>query len=521
MNKNFFSIIKPYLSFLLVLLFISPFANSQNRIIPKEEFVILTPKPSPNPRINGASIFGVRPGSPVLYKIPATGIRPMKFSVEDLPAGLKLDKETGIITGTLKDKGEFAITLIAANDLGKSSKKFKIICGDKYGLTPQMGWNHWYMWVMKITDKIIREAADALVSSGLADHGYSYIDIDDCWSIKPGSDDPKLSGITRDKDGFLNTNKNFPDMKALTDYIHSKGLRAGIYSSPGPLTCGAYTSSYGFEKQDAQRIAEWGFDLFKYDLCSYRKLTDFHNVDTLTKIYSLMGNILHQQPRDIIFNLCEYGVGDVWKWGDKVFANSWRTAYDLGGKMDSIFPKIYRDGFDLYAEKELHKYAKPGNWNDPDYLLLGIINNWKGDPIPAPLTPNEQYTYYSFWTLINAPLILSCDITRLDNFTLALLSNDEVIEINQDALGNAAHRISYKDDIDIWCKDLEDGSKAVGIFNRSETKKPAVAILSDLGFSGKCKIRDLWRQKDIGSFTNSFSTVVERHGVVLIKVTRE
>jgi alpha-galactosidase len=500
---------------------LSSVCYSQNRVIPKEDFIILTPKPSPKPRINGASIFGVRPGSPFLYKIPATGDRPMQFSVENMPEGLSINKKTGTITGVIKNKGEYTFTLAAANNSGKASKKFKIICGDRIGLTPQMGWNHWYMWVMKVTDKIIRQAADAMVSSGLADHGYSYIDIDDCWSIKPGSDDPKLFGEVRDKDGFINTNKNFPDMTALTNYIHSKGLRAGIYSSPGPLTCGSYVSSYGYERQDAQRIAEWGFDLLKYDLCSYRKLTDFHNVDTLQKIYSLMGNLLHEQPRDIIYNLCEYGVGDVWKWGDKVHANSWRTAYDLGGKMDSIFPKIYRDGFDLYAEKELHEYAQPGNWNDPDYLLLGIINNWKGDPIPAPLTPNEQYTYFSFWTLINAPLILSCDITKLDDFALGLISNDEVIEVNQDALGKAAKRISLKDDIDIWYKDLEDGSKAVGIFNRSETKKPASLILSELGFVGKCKIRDLWRQKDIGYFSGNFETEVNRHGVVLIKVTRE
>jgi alpha-galactosidase len=521
MYTKFLSVNTFQLSLLLSFFFISPSLYSQNRIIPKEEYVILTPKSSPKPRVNGASVFGVRPGSPFLYRIPATGNRPMEFNIDNLPSGLKLDKETGIITGCIKNKGEFEVTLTATNCLGKSSKKFKIKCGDRFGLTPQMGWNHWYRWVMNINDKIIREAADAMINSGLADHGYSYIDIDDSWSNKPGTDDPKLSGELRDKDGFINTNKNFPDMKALVDYIHAKGLKAGIYSSPGPLTCGSYASSYGYEKQDAKKINDWGFDLFKYDLCSYRKMTNFHNADTLKKIYINMGNLLREQPRDIVYNLCEYGEGEVWKWGDEVYANSWRTAYDLGGNMDSILTRVYRDGFDLYARKELHKYAKPGNWNDPDYLMLGVINNWKGDPIPAPLTPNEQYTFYSFWALINAPIIFGGDLTKLDDFVLGLLSNDEVIEVNQDELGEAAHRASYKDNIDIWCKTLEDGSKAVGVFNRSESKKSATVILSDLGFKGECNIRDLWRQKDLGIFNNSFSTEVERHGVVLIKVTQE
>jgi len=234
-----------------------------------------------------------------------------------------------------------------------------------------------------------------------------------------------------------------------------------------------------------------------------------------------MGYYLQLLPRDIIYNLCEYGEGKVWEWGNEVYANSWRTAYDLGGKIDSIFHKVYRDGFDLYAKYELHKYAKPGNWNDPDYLLLGIINNWKGDPIFTPLTPDEQYSYFSFWVLINAPLIISSDITRLDEFTLRLLTNDEVIEVNQDELGKAARRLSYIDGIDIWYKELYDGSLAVGLFNRCENEKEATLSFSELGSNKKYKIRDLWRQKDLGIFKNSFTTKINPHGVVLIKLTKK
>ncbi|HQJ75108.1 MAG TPA: putative Ig domain-containing protein [Bacteroidota bacterium] len=514
--------LKPIIFCYLIINFLIfiPILYSQQKE-PTNTKYILTPEPSKKPRINGASIFGVRPGSPFLYRIPVTGEKPIKLEVKNLPDGLSLNKSTGIITGKITKKGEYKLIFVAKNKYGKHTKNFKVVCGDKIGLTPQMGWNHWYMWVDKVNDKIIREAADAMIYTGLADHGYSYINIDDSWSVKKGSDNPMLNGEPRDSNGYINSNKNFPDMKALTDYIHSKGLKAGIYSSPGPLTCGNYIASYGYEEQDSKRFFEWGFDLLKYDLCSYRKLTDYHNADTLKKIYKLMGYYLQLLPRDIIYNLCEYGEGKVWEWGNEVYANSWRTAYDLGGKIDSIFHKVYRDGFDLYAKYELHKYAKPGNWNDPDYLLLGIINNWKGDPIFTPLTPDEQYSYFSFWVLINAPLIISSDITRLDEFTLRLLTNDEVIEVNQDELGKAARRLSYIDGIDIWYKELYDGSLAVGLFNRCENEKEATLSFSELGSNKKYKIRDLWRQKDLGIFKNSFTTKINPHGVVLIKLTKK
>ncbi len=207
---------------------------------PKEEAVILTPKPGPAPRINGARIFGVRPGAPFLFTIPATGTRPMTFSTQGLPEGLRLDPATGRISGAIAQPGTFAVTLEAANAQGKDARPFKIVCGETLALTPHMGWNSWYIWENRVTDKIMREAADAMVSTGLIDHGFMYVNIDDCWAVKPGAKDPMLDGTPRDERGRVNANKRFPDMKALTDYIHSKGLKAGIYTSPGPLTCAGH-----------------------------------------------------------------------------------------------------------------------------------------------------------------------------------------------------------------------------------------------------------------------------------------
>ena len=232
--------------------------------------VILTPKPSPRPRINGPRVFGVRPGNPFLFTIPATGDRPMEFSAEGLPVGLTLDKNTGRITGVVKEKGTYRVSLRATNALGSSTRQFRIVAGDQIALAPALGWNSWNCFADAVDDTKVRSAADAMVNSGLIDHGWSYINIDDCWEIKLRSDDPMLGGEPRSEKGMVNTNKKFPNMKALSDYIHSKGLKMGIYSSPGPLTCAGFTASYQFEEKDAQQYAEWGIDYLKYDWCCVR-----------------------------------------------------------------------------------------------------------------------------------------------------------------------------------------------------------------------------------------------------------
>ena len=211
-------------------------------------------------------------------------------------------------------------------------------------------------------------------------------------------------------------------------------------------------------------------------------------------------------------------MGNVWEWGREIGANSWRTAGDLGGSFEGIGQALFRDGFDVYSKNELHKFGGPGAWNDPDYLLLGYLSNWKGQTVPTPLTPDEQYTHMSLWCLLAAPLILSGDITRLDEFTLSLLTNDEVLAVDQDPLGKPGRRVSQDGALEVWSKELEDGSRAVGLFNRGDAPTGVKAKWADLGVSGKQTVRDLWRQKDLGTFESEFSSPVPGHGVVLLRL---
>lgn len=481
--------------------------------------LILTPKPGPQPRINGPKLFGVRPGSPFLFRIPATGLRPMKYKVINLPQGLTCDEATGMITGSIIEPGEYNVTINVSNAKGSAERPFRIVCGEKLALTPYMGWNSWYVWENHVTDKIMRDAADAVISSGMADHGYSYVNVDDCWAVKPGAKDSTLLGEPRDKEGKINSNRRFPDMKGLADYIHSKGLKAGLYTSPGPLTCAGHIGSFGYEEKDAERFSEWGFDFLKYDWCSYDSGSRNEDLAMLQKPYILMSGILKKQKRDIVLNLCQYGMGEVWKWGEEVGGNSWRTADDLGGSFEGIGKAVFRDGFDVYSNNKLHLYGGPGAWNDPDYLLIGYLSNWKGQTVPTPLTPNEQYTHVSLWAIVAAPLIFSGDITRLDDFTLSLLTNDEIIGVNQDPLGKPGFRVAKSGDAEVWLRDLTDGSVAVGLFNRAETTQKITASWSDLGIKGRHMVRDLWRQKDIGKFNDKFTSNVLGRGVVLVKIS--
>jgi alpha-galactosidase len=473
--------------------------------------VVLTPKASPRPKINGPKVFGVRPGHPFLFTIAATGTRPMEFSVDGLPAGLTFDQMTGQITGVVKEIGTTTVILKAKNALGMATRALKIVVGDQIALTPVLGWNSWNCFASAVDDAKVRSAADAMVKSGLIDHGWSYINIDDCWEIKPQTDDPMLMGELRDAKGMINTNKKFPDMKGLSDYIHSKGLKMGIYSSPGRTTCAGFTASYQYEENDARQYALWGIDYLKYDWCSYGRIAKDKSLAELQKPYTVMREALNKVDRDILYSLCQYGMGEVWKWGGEVGGNSWRTTGDITDTWESMT----EIGFSQ-AGHEL--FAKPGNWNDPDMLVVGKVG-WGPQLHPTKLTPNEQYTHISLWCLLASPLLIGCDMTQMDEFTLNLLTNDEVLDVNQDPLGKQAARVSKEGDLEVWAKDMEDGSKAVGLFNRGPWKSEIKVHWSDLGISGKHLVRDLWRQKDLGTFKDVFTASVSRHGVVLVKVS--
>jgi alpha-galactosidase len=472
---------------------------------------ILTPKPSPKPRINSAKVFGVRPGNPFLFTIAATGDRPMEFSAEGLPDGLTLDKSTGHITGKVQRKGTYSVKLKAANTLGVAASTLRIVIGDQIALTPPLGWNSWNCFASAVDDSKVRLAADAMVKSGLINHGWTYINIDDCWEIKPNTDDPALMGAQRNEKGMINTNRKFPDMKGLGDYIHAQGLKMGIYSSPGPLTCAGFTASYQFEENDARQYAEWGIDYLKYDWCSYGTIAKDASLPELKKPYHVMRTALNKVQRDIVYSLCQYGMGDVWNWGGEVGGNSWRTTGDITDTWESMSGI----GFSQ-AGHELN--AKPGNWNDPDMLVVGKVG-WGPQLRQTKLTPNEQYTHISLWCLLNSPLLIGCDMTQLDEFTQNLLTNDEVLEVSQDPLGKQAARISADGDLEVWAKDMEDGSKAVGLFNRGVWKSEIKVKWSDLGIKGPRVVRDLWRQKDLGSFGEDFKAAVPRHGVVFVRIS--
>ena len=480
--------------------------------MPVEKPYILTPKPSPRPRINGPKVFGVRPGHPLLYTIAATGDRPMEFAVDNLPTGLAVDGSTGQITGTLNEKGEYTVMLRAKNALGTDEREFRIVVGDTIALTPPLGWNSWNCFALDIDDKKVRSAADAMVSSGLINHGWSYINIDDCWMVKPDSKDSLLAGEPRDARGMINTNKNFPDMKALSNYVHSKGLKIGIYSSPGPVTCQGYTASYEYEQQDAQQYANWEIDYLKYDWCSYGRVAGGSDRTALMAPYFVMRDALDNVNRDIVYSLCQYGMGEVWKWGAEVGGNCWRTTGDITDTWSSV-------EWIGFSQDGLEKYARPGRWNDPDMLVVGMVG-WGPQLHPTSLTPSEQYSHISLWCLLSAPLLIGCDMTQLDEFTLNLLTNDEVLEVNQDPLGKQANRVSQIDDLEVWVKVLEDGSRAVGLFNRQDDTTSVTAMWSDLDIQGKQLIRDLWRQKDLGVFEDSFTATVPGHGVELVRVRR-
>lgn len=496
----------------------------------KDEAVILTPKPGPQPRLTGPRVFGARPGNPFLHRITATGTKPLTYLADGLPPGITLDAKTGILTGSLAAKGEWLVTVGASNSSGKATRTLKIVGGDTIALTPPLGWNSWNCFAGAVTDKNIRDAARVMAQSSLIDHGWTYINIDDFWQVKPGSDDRTLQGPERDASGKILPNSRFPDMKGLTEYVHSLGLKAGLYSSPGPLTCGGCSGSFGHEDQDAATYAGWGFDYLKHDWCSYhpnlegKRSAPAHHVPAIDAItdnellklmlpYAVMRSALDQQKRDIYYSLCQYGMGNVSAWGAQVGGNSWRTTGDITdnwGSMSGI-------GF---KQNGLEKFTKPGHWNDPDMLVVGHVG-WGPALHPTHLRPSEQYTHISLWCLLASPLLIGCDLTQLDEFTLNLLTNDEVLDVNQDELGKQASRIAKTGNAEVWAKPMADGSWAVGLFNLGIAPLPVTLDLNSLGINGAARGRDLWRQQDLEPLTGKLTRTIPRHGCALLRIWKK
>ncbi len=354
------------------------------------------------PRINGPSVVGCTPGYDFVYLVPVSAACPVTVTAKGLPSGLSLDSKTGIITGRVKSAGSYTVTLKVSGSLGSHQRSLKIVAGkDKLALTPPMGWNSWNCWAGAIDDAKVRAAADAFVKSGLASHGYQFVNIDDCWQAG------------RDANGNVLPNSKFPDMPALADYVHSKGLKVGLYSSPGPQTCGGYEGSYQHEEQDAMTWAAWGFDYVKYDWCSYGNIAK-PGLAEMIKPYRVMRKALDKAPRDIVYSYCQYGMGEPWKWGPKEGGNLWRTTGDITDSWGSMI------GTSLW-QTNIAEYSSPGHWNDPDMLVLGWVG-WGPSLHPTRLTPQEQLTHMTLWCINASPLLIGCDLDRLDSYTLDLLT---------------------------------------------------------------------------------------------------
>ena len=510
--------------------------NDPERVV---QLGILTPAEKKEPQINGADIWGVRPGRPVIFRVATSGARPIKFSAKGLPPGVTLD-DKGVLRGTAPSvAGNFDIAVTAENAHGKATRTIRLAVGETITLTPPMGWNSWNTLCYRLTADKAKAAALAMEKSGLADHGWAYVNLDDWWEMN-NSTSPRVEmrmkdfggredvkGPARDAAGKIIPNRSFSDMKGLTDYIHSFGLKAGLYSSPGPLTCGLCEGSYGHELQDAESWADWGFDYIKYDWCSYGKIfkerakpasPDVDSYEDLSvreeyiRPYRLMGECLAKQKRDIVYSFCQYGMAHTELWGDKVGGQCWRSWGDL--KDSWPWMELALDG---RINAEHWKYNKPGWWADPDMMIVGQQYSF-GNDHPTFLTPNEQYTHVSLWAMVGSPLLIGCDLTTLDAFTYNLLANDMVISVSQDRLGKTARRIRHTDAESVWTRPLSDGFIAVALVNRYPLSREIKVSFAELGLSGECWVRDLWTQKCEGKHSDFYVVTVPPHATKLVKM---
>ena len=354
--------------------------------------------------------------------------------------------------------------------------------------TPPMGWNSWNKFAGRVDDAAVRSMADAMATNGMKDAGYQYINIDDTWEA------------SRDPQGNITTNKKFPDMKTLADYVHSKGLKIGIYSSPGPNTCAGYEGSYGHEEQDARTYAAWGIDYLKYDWCGARNI---YTDQEMQAVYQEMGEALLKSGRPILYSLCQYGRDDVWKWGPEVSGNAWRTTGDIRDTWDSM-TKI---GF---SQAELAAWAAPGHWNDPDMLEIGN----------GGMTDDEYRTHMSLWSILAAPLLAGNDLRNMTPTILEILTNREVIAVDQDKDGKQGRRIAKSGDQEVWVRPLSGGAHAIGLFNRGDAPAKITAKWSDLGLKAHAHARDLWAHSDLKLDGAEYSVTVPAHGVVMLRIAK-
>ncbi|MGB6974676.1 MAG: glycoside hydrolase family 27 protein [Terracidiphilus sp.] len=365
--------------------------------------------------------------------------------------------------------------------------------------TPPMGWNSWNYFAGRVTQKDIENAADAIVASGMKDAGYIYINIDDTWEGQ------------RDADGVLHANSKFPDMKALADYVHSKGLKLGIYSSPGPKTCAGYAGSLGHEEQDAKLYASWGIDYLKYDLCSFIPAVMQKQAPNdraaqmrlMIAAYVKMGKALKATGRPIVFSLCQYGWDAPWEWAPALGGNLWRTTGDINARWDRIYDL-------LEMQAGLAKYAGPGHWNDPDMLEVGN----------GRLSLAENRSHFSMWAMLAAPLLAGNDLTAMTPEIKSILTNRDVIAIDQDSLGHQARRIYADGEVEVWARPLLGGAMAVAVLNAGSDRystHPFHLNLAKLGLHGDQQAKNLWTGEDV-TLTNNMPLEIPSHDILLVRI---
>jgi alpha-galactosidase len=353
-------------------------------------------------------------------------------------------------------------------------------------LTPPMGWNSWNKFACNVSEQLIRETADAMVSSGMKAAGYQYVNIDDCWQVSRDAQGTIVADPTRFPSGI----------KALADYVHSKGLKLGVYTDAGRLTCEKRPGSFDHEVQDAKTYAAWGVDYVKIDWCHAEVL------DPEVQ-YAKFRDALAQSGQPIVFSICNWGVKAPWQWGPHT-GNLWRTTGDIKDNYD----RMSVIGF---SQNGLEKFAGPGHWNDPDMLEVGN----------GGMKRDEYLTHISLWALLAAPLLAGNDLRSMNAETKEILTNPEVIAVDQDAKGVQGHRVWDEGPLEIWAKPLADGSDAVGLFNRGESELKITLDFKMLGMTGPARLRNLWEHQDIGSLSDSYTAVVPKHGVVMLKVSNQ
>ncbi|MFT4177085.1 MAG: putative Ig domain-containing protein [Luteolibacter sp.] len=512
---------------------------------------ILTPAAPVTPKITGAQIFGVRPGKPVFFRVSATGEKPITFSASGLPEGVTIDPASGWITGRAPSQaGDITVQLEAKSAKGTDQRTLTLRVGDTISLTPPMGWNSWYVQSEGVSDQNIRETAEAMAKKGLTDHGWTYLNIDDCWM---GLRDPETK--------IIQPNSKFPDMKALATYVNGQGLKLGLYSTPwmstyagyvggsAPNEAGDYSEfflpeaerknphqvfgrypngikkglaqigSAWFVDRDAKQFAEWGIDYVKYDWKEWTLIEGplSFEVDTSLPVRKTEANTkrvyddFRSLDRDIVISLSPDHDTEEDSFVPK-YSNLWRLTPDIKAEWGRIIAPFR-------IENRL-ALTKPGHYGDLDMLQIGPLGKPNRAEVvfkPSPLTPAEQYFQVTLWSILTQPLLLSCNIPTMDDFDLNLVTNDEVLSVNQDSLCKQAYRVANEQrNWEIWAKDLADGSKAVAFFNLSGEDKTLSATAAQLGTKGK--VRDLWRQKDIGTVSDKLEVQVSSHGAAMFRI---